>query len=187
MSLRAEMGDRDEPIECRVRLVKERLVSEIDVVAVLRGSVLCAGSADSVDLGRRHRRRRRHAPLRQLVIDAKADDILLVQVTPETQEDVPRLSRDIDRRVSQIAFNSPLQKEVEALADLRELCKKGRIFRSRLCHKLQRLRLHRIAAQDGVEGLGQASALNLDWSFLTRLKEAGYQAAEQWQASIPRH
>jgi hypothetical protein len=32
----------------------------------------------------------------------------------------------------------------------------------------------------------QASALNLDWSFLTRLK-AGYQAAEQWQASIPRH
>ncbi len=126
-------------------------------------------------------------PLRQLVIDAKADDILLVQVTPETQEDVPRLSRDIDRRVSQIAFNSPLQKEVEALADLRELCKKGRIFRSRLCRKLQRLRLHRIAAQDGVEGLGQASALNLDWSFLTRLKEAGYQAAEQWQASIPRH
>jgi hypothetical protein len=33
----------------------------------------------------------------------------------------------------------------------------------------------------------QASALNLDWSFLTRLKEPGYQAAEQWQASIPRH
>jgi NTE family protein len=56
-------------------------------------------------------------PLRQLVIDAKADDILLVQVTPETQEDVLRLSRDIARRVSQIAFNSPLQKEVEALAD----------------------------------------------------------------------
>ncbi len=125
-------------------------------------------------------------PLRQLVIDAKADDILLVQVTPETQEDVPRLSRDIARRVSQIAFNSPLQKEVEALADLRELCKKGRIFRSRLCSKLQRLRLHRIAAEDGVEGLGQASALDLDWSFLTRLKEGGYHAAEQWQASLPR-
>ena len=78
------------------------------------------------------------------------------------------------------------QKEVEALADLRELCKKGRIFRSRLCRKLQRLRLHRIAAEDGVEGLGQASALNLDWSFLTRLKEGGYHAAEQWQASEAR-
>src|SRR5258708_16010880 len=126
-------------------------------------------------------------PLRQLIIDAKADDILLVQVTPETQVDVPRLSRDIARRVSQIAFNNPLQKEVEALADLRELCKKGRIFRSRLCRKLQRLRLHRIAAEDGVGELGQASALNLDWSFITQLKEHGYRAAEQWQASIPRH
>jgi len=90
-------------------------------------------------------------PLRQLVIGAKADDILLVQVTPETPRTLPRLSRDIARRISQIAFNNPLQKEVEALADLRELCKKGRNFRSRLCRKLQRLRLHRIAAEDGVE------------------------------------
>jgi NTE family protein len=123
-------------------------------------------------------------PLRQLVIDSKADDILLVQITPEMQEDVPRLSRDIARRVSQIAFNGPLQKEVEALADLCELCRKGRIFRSRICRKLQRLRLHRIAAEDGVEGLGQASALNLDWPFLTRLKEGGYEAAEKWQAGV---
>jgi hypothetical protein len=34
------MGDRDEPLECRFRLVKERLVGEIDVVAVSGGSVL---------------------------------------------------------------------------------------------------------------------------------------------------
>ncbi len=123
-------------------------------------------------------------PLRQLVIDSKADDVLLVQITPEAHEDVPRLSRDIARRVSQIAFNGPLQKEVEAIADLRELCRRERIFRSRICRKLQRLRLHRIAAEDEVEGLSQASAFNLDWPFLRRLKEGGYQAAEKWQTDL---
>ncbi len=124
-------------------------------------------------------------PLRQLVFDSDTSDIMLVQISPEQQEGLPRLSSQIARRAAQIAFNSPLQKEMEGLDDLRALCKDVGLFRPAVCRKLDRLRLHRIVAEDSVDGLHHASALRLDWSFLTRLKESGYAAAAGWFAGTP--
>jgi NTE family protein len=124
-------------------------------------------------------------PLRQLVLESSADDILLVQLTPETLERLPLLSPDIARRMSQITFNGPLHREVEALADLRALSRRDGLFRSRFCRKLQRLRLHRIAAEDEVDGLDRASALAIDRAFFLRLKESGRAAADRWLAGLP--
>ncbi|MGO8916483.1 MAG: patatin-like phospholipase family protein [Stellaceae bacterium] len=127
-------------------------------------------------------------PLRQLVLETTADDVVLVQITPQERNGgVPYLLHDITRRMNQITFNGPLQREIEALADLTEACGRERYFRSRLCRKLQRLRLHRIAAEDVVEGLQQASAAALNWSFLTRLKEGGRRAAADWAPRLSRH
>ncbi len=121
-------------------------------------------------------------PLRPLAIDGKADDIMLVQVTPEKYDEVPRFSADITRRVSQITSNSLLHKEIELLYDMVELCRGEGIFDSARCRKLRRLRLHRIAAGDAAEGLAQASALDLDWSFVARLRDSGRKAAAAWLA-----
>jgi NTE family protein len=121
-------------------------------------------------------------PLRQLVVDSKTSDIVLVQISPEQQDGVPRLSSQIARRAAEIAFNSPLQKEMEGLDDMRALCKEAGLFRPAVCRKLERLRLHRIVAEDSIDGLNHASALRLDWGFLTDLKESGYAAAAQWLA-----
>ncbi|MFZ5792647.1 MAG: patatin-like phospholipase family protein [Pseudomonadota bacterium] len=123
-------------------------------------------------------------PLRQAVMASETDDVVIVQLTPENLDEVPQLSPAIHRRVSQIAFNSPLQMEIETIADLCERCRKEGLFRSRFCRKLQRLRLHRIAAEDAVDGLDRTSALNLDWAFLTRLMESGRRAAEKWLAEL---
>ena len=112
--------------------------------------------------------------------------MLLVQITPERREAVPRLSPQISRQVSEITFNGPLQREVEVLADLTELCRKERFFRSRLCRKLRRLRLHHLTAEASVDGLHRESAFNLDWSFLTRLKTKGRDAAQEWLAAYGR-
>ncbi|HYM01773.1 MAG TPA: patatin-like phospholipase family protein [Stellaceae bacterium] len=126
-------------------------------------------------------------PLRPLVLETEAEDIVIVQITPQEKVGLPHLPHDIARRVSQITFNGPLQREIEALADLTALCSRRRYFRSRLCRKLQRMRLHRIAAEDRIEDLQQTSALTLNWPFLTRLKEAGRSAAEELIAGLPRH
>jgi NTE family protein len=117
-------------------------------------------------------------PLRQLVLESAADDVLLVQITPQAQDGVPQLAQDISRRVSEITLNGPLQREIEGLADIAAALGRGRIFRSRLGRKLRRLRLHRIAAEDAMDGLHQASMLALDRAFLTKLRQSGETAAE---------
>ncbi|HEX4614838.1 MAG TPA: patatin-like phospholipase family protein [Stellaceae bacterium] len=126
-------------------------------------------------------------PLRQLVVDTEANDILLVQVTPQVRQSLPRSSVEIFRRACQITFNSVLQKELDALDDLTALCRKEGAFRSPLCRKLLRLRLHHISPGEPADILEQASALDLDWRFLSRLKENGGEAAGRWLAdsSVP--
>jgi NTE family protein len=126
-------------------------------------------------------------PLLPLVAVSQACDILLVQITPTEYVGHPMWSPQIIARLQQIAFNTPLLKEIEALAALQALCRRepGSVP-GRLRHKLRRLRLHRIAAEDAVEGLAQASALDLDWRFLVRLRDGGRAAAERWLAERSR-
>jgi len=54
---------------------------------------------------------------------------------------------------------------------------------SRLGRKLQDLRLHRISAEDHVEGLSEAAFDNTDRSFLVRLRDHGRAAADAWLVS----
>ena len=121
-------------------------------------------------------------PLRQLVLDSRARDVLLVQIMPEEQDGLPRFSPYIARRVSQMAFTRPLQKEVEAIDEMCALCKEAGLFRPRFCRRLERMRLHRIVAEQSVPSLRYASTASLDWSFLKRLKKNGNDAAERWLA-----
>jgi NTE family protein len=119
-------------------------------------------------------------PLRQLVVDTKAADILLVQLVPEIHEAVPQLSHEIAKRVREIGFNASLLREQEAVAELRRACEGQRLFRSELCRKLDGLRFHQIAAPEEIEGLAHESALDTSWAFLQRLHQGGRAAAERW-------
>ena len=119
-------------------------------------------------------------PLRALVEESQAPDLLLVQLLPATAEAVPHQSHDIARRVQEITFNAPLQRE-EAELEAARHADHG-LFRSPLRRRLDRLRLHRIAAPDTVAGLERESPLDTGWPLLTRLKLAGRSAAEAWLA-----
>ncbi len=122
-------------------------------------------------------------PLRQLALDTRANDILLVQIMPEVQEKAPHLSIEISRRASAIAFNASLRRELQALDDLREGCRGTLALSSRLCRKLRRLRMHRISASETVDGLDHESMLDTSLPFLERLKQSGRKAAEQWMSA----
>lgn len=120
-------------------------------------------------------------PLRQLVVDSDASDILLVQLLPDHGTAVPHLPHEITRRAREIAFNASLLHEQEAVENLRRSCE-GRLCRSALCRKLDALRMHRIAAPDIVEGLARASPLDTSALLLHRLHQAGRAATEAWLA-----
>ena len=51
---------------------------------------------------------------------------------------------------------------------------------SRLGRKIDSLQLHRLSAEDHVDGLSQASVLNTDWGFLTHLRDQGRTAVKTW-------
>jgi NTE family protein len=122
-------------------------------------------------------------PLIHLVAETETPDVLVVQITPMKSAKTPTNSTDIIRRLDQITFNSSLLTEIEALSRFSQLCRGFWGLTSRHGRKQRRLRIHRVAAEEEFDGLAEASASNLDWSFLTRLRDSGRSAAETWLAS----
>ncbi len=112
-------------------------------------------------------------PLMQLVHESDALDVLIVQVTPARARGVPTSRSEIVKRLDHISFNATLNAELEALRLAADL---------RATPKLRGLRVDRLAAEDEIADLASRSAADLDWRFLTRLRDAGRGAAEAWLA-----
>jgi NTE family protein len=112
-------------------------------------------------------------PLVGLAQDSDDADLLIVQVTPSRDTAIPVSPAAIDRRLDQIAANAVLNAEIAALEWAR-----GKAARSRV---------HRITAEDEIEGLAQLSPTDLGRGFVTLLRERGYGAADRWlrQGSEP--
>ncbi len=121
-------------------------------------------------------------PLRALMEESDAADLLLVRLLPTEREGVPHGGHEIARRMQELTFNAPLQREEDEVEALRQGCAGRMLFRSAPCRRLERLRLHRIAAPEAVEGLERESALDTGWGLLQRLMLAGRAAAEEWLA-----
>ena len=110
-------------------------------------------------------------PLIPLVRACDSSHILIVQVTPNMSDRLPKTNSEIAARIEQIQFNATLNSELEAL-------KNGKIIGA--AEKLRRLRIGRISADDHFEAFGAESAANLRWDFLDRLHRGGRAAAEHW-------
>ena len=117
-------------------------------------------------------------PLIQLVHEMEARDVLVVQITPSRTSRTPVSKTDIVKRLEQITFNATLNAEIEALKLASSL---------RATPKMRELRIDRIAAEDEVQDLAERSAANLDWRFLTDLRDAGRKAADVWIAERTTH
>ena len=123
-------------------------------------------------------------PLIPLAMESRGANVLVVQVVPMHREELPRTPREISGRLTQITFNRSLIMELDMLAELTRAHRKG-VLQDGLSRKLRRLRLHRIKAEDSVDGMTGQSAMNLDWAFLIKLKDRGRAAAEAWLAGAP--
>ena len=116
-------------------------------------------------------------PLTPLVMETDASDVLIIQISPTKSQKAPRARADIERRIDQINFASTLDREIEAIRLLAPLCAGGDAS-----GKWARLRLDRLSAEDAIETLAEHSPGNLQWSFVSQLREAGRAAASDWIA-----
>src|SRR4051812_33263340 len=119
-------------------------------------------------------------PIVPLMGASRASDVLVVHLIPSDHAGLPVTRSEIDKRLGQITFNGPLQKELEAVAMMKQLVRKEGEPVSRLGRKIQSLQLHHVSAEDHVDGLSQMSVLNTERSFLTHLRDQGRVAAEAW-------
>jgi NTE family protein len=106
-------------------------------------------------------------PLVRLVQDSAASDLLVVRITPSRDNYVPVTAAAIDRRLDQITANAALNAELAALEWART---KGATATT----------IHRIAAEDEIDGLAQRNPADLGRGFITLLHGRGRGAADRW-------
>ncbi|MDR2129417.1 MAG: patatin-like phospholipase family protein [Burkholderiaceae bacterium] len=109
-----------------------------------------------------------------LIYETQCSDVLLVQISPQEDAQVPTVSADIFERINQIAFNASLLAELRAIEFVRRLLDENRLDASRY----KNVRLHRIDAGNRIARLG--SSTRADSAFLERLFALGREDGAQW-------
>ena len=98
-----------------------------------------------------------------LVRECDSQDTILVQINPIVRDGVPKTARDIMNRLNEVAFNSPLVKELRMIALLNKVADAGHGEGALWA----RMRIHRIAS-DRVTEVDSTSKLITEWRFLCR-------------------
>lgn len=105
----------------------------------------------------------------------RCDDIMLVQINPSVRKGVPRTHAEIQDRINEIAFNTPMMLEMRAIEFVARLLDNGVLE----AENYKRVRMHRIAMAETVHE-SAATKMSTDLAFLTSLKSAGQSACEAW-------
>ena len=113
-----------------------------------------------------------------LVRECDANDIVLVQINPVERPGVPRTAAEIQNRLNEVSFNSPLLKELRMIALLRQVSDPGHAEGALWA----RMRMHRIAT-DAMLKLGYSSKMIAEWAFLCELRDEGRKAANDFLRS----
>ncbi len=119
-------------------------------------------------------------PLLPLIERSAAREILLVRVDPERQDTLPTTVRDIQARVSRIVFNAPLKAELDRIEGIRGIVAEAGPAAGPRGRRVAEAEIHMLGADEHMRGLDLSSKLNLDWAFLSRLKEVGRATADRW-------
>lgn len=105
-----------------------------------------------------------------------AKDILVVQLTKTHCADVPKSRDAINERLKEITYNACLMREMRAIHFISKLIDEGKIKDG----ALERMNLHLVRAEKALKNLNMTSALNTNWEFLTMLRDAGREVAQEW-------
>lgn len=119
-------------------------------------------------------------PLRALLYECEARDILLVLLQPAQATALPSSVDDIWSRLTEMGFGAALHAELEGILLAQREAERSLLPLGRLERKLRRLRLHRICAPGAIAH----SRFNTRGVFMKALFEAGRVQAEAWLAGF---
>ncbi len=113
------------------------------------------------------------------IYDSKSSDIVIVHINPINRSELPKSSSDIMNRINEISFNSALLKEFRAINFVHKLLDEDWI-KDEHKHKLRNVHVHSIRSDMELEDLSVSSKFNVEWEFLTMLKQRGRAIADTW-------
>lgn len=116
-------------------------------------------------------------PVRPLLYECKARDIVLVLLQPARRPGLPHTADEIWSRLTEMGFSSALHAELEGIALAKREAECSPWSLGRLERKLRRLKLHRICAPEAMSAL---SRLDTRSSFLQALHDAGRAQTAAW-------
>ena len=111
-----------------------------------------------------------------LIYRKGANDVIIVQVTAITRDELPESAADVLHRINEISFNSSLMREMRAVAFATKLIDSGELDATR--HR--RMLMHWIGNDDLMSQLGTATQFHPEWSLLCRLRDQGRETATKW-------
>ena len=119
-------------------------------------------------------------PVRPLLYECEAPDIVLVLLHPDRRPRVPVSAEDIAARWTELSFSAALFSELDGIALAKREAERSPVSIGRLERRLRRLKLHRICAPEAINGMSMQSRLNTHSAFMASLHEAGRMQADAW-------
>lgn len=111
-----------------------------------------------------------------LIYHCQSPDVVLVQINPIHNQQLPKTAHEIINRLNEITFNSSLISEMRAIDFVSRLLAGGQLDPKRY----KDMHIHLIYSADQIKNLNASSKMNADWDFFLHLKELGRKAAEYW-------
>ncbi len=111
-----------------------------------------------------------------LYTETGTDDIVVIQINPIERKGAPRTPQEIDNRLNEISFNSSLLKELRAIDFVDRLIREGKLTTDHY----RPVRVHIMENEDALKPMGASSKMNVEWAFLTRLRDIGRDTAKAW-------
>jgi len=104
------------------------------------------------------------------------DDTLVVQINPIERKGAPRTPEDIQNRINEISFNASLLKELRAIDFVDRLIRENKLS----SEDYRQVRIHIVESCGELARLGASSKMNVEWKFLTLLRDLGRDTVTRW-------
>jgi len=119
-------------------------------------------------------------PIRPLLYECAACDILLVLLNPAQRPDIPADAEQIRRRLDELNFSSALSSELQGIALAKQEAERHPLSRGYFEDRLRGLNMHAVCLPDSMSGLSTLTRLNTEGRFLKTLHDAGRRQMAAW-------
>ncbi|CAM4248540.1 patatin-like phospholipase family protein [Vreelandella rituensis] len=104
------------------------------------------------------------------------DDIMVIQINPIERKGTPKNPQEIQNRMNEISFNNSLLKELRGIDFVDRLIRQGKLTTD----EYRQVRVHVVENQAELKPLSASSKMNVEWEFLTKLRDLGRDTVTDW-------